>query len=213
MCKQLLSSFSFLRRNCRQRRPDLLQAPIRHRRQRRSIQLAAWPGQLRSIPMLRSGRVLAHGPVQCLVRSSGDNLHHLLFLRRGMSVAGVCQYLVAHVHRAVRTRIRHWTQIGHRAGVRGGDGPSCDPRCPGDAVADVDGVRDHAGVCGRPGVFRGQGLVGHCRAQLAHHDGLRDVPCHRGLLLSLLVPGIAPLVYAAESLRQGLPVHVQSTPS
>ena len=62
--------------------------------------------------------------------------------------------MVAHVHRPLRARARHRAQVGHSAHLRGRVRAAGDPRRARDAVADVDRLRHHARIRGRPGLLQ-----------------------------------------------------------
>lgn len=109
--------------------------------------MAARSFELSSLSLLRYCRVLAHDPLQPLVRPPRHNLHYLRHLFAGMYLAGLCQHLVAHVRRPVRARVRNRSQIGHCTHLCRRNESARHQRRAGHAMADVDCIRNHVWLC------------------------------------------------------------------
>lgn len=152
-------------------------------------------GKCGALPLLRTRGMLAHRPIQSLVRSTGYNLHHLLLQCHRLSLARIREYLVVHVCRSLRTGLWYWPQIRDGSHLCGGDGAPCCSWCVGHAVADVDGVWDYARIrCGldllpsrRSSRDRGN--------ELAPYDGFGNVPGFGRLLLRLRLSRVPALVH------------------
>ncbi len=114
------------RRNSSKRRPNLLLPTLRHLRpEHPTLNLASRPHKLRSLPLLRPHRLLAHRPFQQLVRPPRHHLPYLFLLRRSLLLARLCEHLVAHVRCSVLPGLWYWTEECDGADICCGDGAAC----------------------------------------------------------------------------------------
>lgn len=173
-----------IRPDGRQRSPDILQTPIRHRRRILSECLARRSSKFSTIPLLRLHQLLANSPIQPLVRAPRYNIHSMLLVCDYLSLAGVRLNMVGDVRRTIHARLRHRPQVSNCADIRGRNSTTVHPWCVGHAVACVDGVWDYGWLCVGPHLLQCR-LDRHRRLELALYDGLGDVPASGRLLFCL----------------------------
>ena len=99
------------RRNCCQRRSDILQQTIWYRRQRLTLNVASGFDKFGPLSLLFYSRMLVDCSFEPLFRPTRNSLHHLHHFRDCLSVAGFRQLVVAHVHRSVCARVGDWAQV------------------------------------------------------------------------------------------------------
>lgn len=167
-----------------------------------------WSSQFCAIPVLCFSWMLAHRPVQQPLRSPGHYFLDLPLFCTCMLLASFHQYLVAYVCCQILPWLRHWSQISHRPYLRCRDYTSPYPRCPGHAMADVDGLWDHVGLCCEPLFLQSCGSSRDRWTQLAIDDGIRHAASSGCRHMHLHVPGIAEMVHEQGTTFQGLSVNV-----
>ena len=200
------------RPNSRQRSPDILQTPIRHRRRILPECLARRSGKLSTIPLLCLHQLLADSPIQPLVWAPWYDLHSMLLVCDHLSLAGVRLNMVGDVCRTVHARLWYRSQISNCADICGRNSASVHPWCIGHAVACVDGVRDYGRLCVGPHLLQCR-LACYRRPELAMYDGLSDVPGSGRLLFCLCLSRVAALVHAPEAVLPCLYVYLCATKS
>ena len=182
------------RRDRCQWRPVVLRSSIRYWRQRSAIDLAPRFGQLGSLSVLCFHWMLAHCTFQQHFRTSWYNIRHLYFFCPGLLLASVHEHMVAHVHRAIRSWSGYWSQVGNSSDICSRDHSTRYSWCACYAMADVDSVWYHAGICRRPRLLSSSRSSRYNWLKLASHDGFSNDACCHCCLLCLSVPRVSALV-------------------
>lgn len=149
--------------------------------------------KLRPVSVLRCHRMLAHSPFQPHLWPSGYFVHYLLLFCYGLSLARICQLMVAHVYCEILLGIRNWPKICYLPHLRSRDLSSPNQRSLGDAIPNVDSIWYNAWIHRRPSLFQSFRRTAYPGTKLAVDDVICHAPRCGSLLLCVYGTRIAAL--------------------